>query len=518
VLHGDLLGERARLTPTKTALVDVATGARLSYAQLDARAVLCARVLRESLGLAKGDRFGILAGNRVEFLDFFFAAPKAAVALVPLGTRLTAREIEHVARDSGMRGLVYGGELKETVQELRRGLDLEHWLSLDDEAAGEDRRYGELVAALSPRPDWRGERCAPEDLYALLYTSGTTGRAKGVMVPHRMVVWNGYNTVASWQLREDDVSPIFTPLYHAGGLGAFLVPLFTIGGTIVLHRGFDTGEIWRTIEKEKATVVLGVPTIWKLLMEAPEFEAVDLSHVRAFYCGGAPLPLYIIEAYQRRGVVFKQGYGLTEVGVNCFSMTVAESVRKKGSIGKPLMFTEARLVDAEGREVAVGEIGELLLRGPHVSLGYWRNPEATAAALDPDGWFHTGDLARRDEEGFFTIAGRSKDMLISGGVNVYPAEIEAELLLHPEVQDAAVIGAPDATWGEVGVAFVVRRPGVSVGPEALARHLEGRLARYKIPKDWVFLPALPRTPYGKVVKGELQALYAERARPGGGDA
>jgi fatty-acyl-CoA synthase len=512
MLHGDLLGERARLTPSKTALVDVATGARYTYAELDARATAAARILRETLSLAKGDRFGILAGNRVEFLDVFFGAPKAGVVLVPLGTRLTARELAPIVADAGLRGLVYGGEHAPTAAELRRLASIEHVVAFDPPAG--DRTWGDLAGALRPDPGWRRERLDPEDPYALLYTSGTTGQPKGVVVPNRMVAWNGYNTVAGWQLREDDVSPIFTPLYHAGGLGAFLVPIFTIGGTIVLHRGFDPAEVWRTVEKEGCTVVLGVPTIWKLLMEAPEFRSVDLSRVRWLISGGAPLPEYLIEAYQARGVVFKQGYGLTEVGVNCFSMTVEESVRKKGSIGKPLMFTETRITDAEGRGLPDGEVGELLLRGPHVSRGYWRNPEATAAALDEDGFFHTGDLARRDAEGFHYIAGRRKDMLITGGVNVYPAEIEAELLLHPGVQDAAVVGAPDPTWGEKGVAFVVPRPGAALDGPGLSAHLDGRLARYKVPKDWVIVDALPRTPYGKVVKAELQRRYAEARSPG----
>ena len=513
MLHGDLLGERARLTPAKTALVDVATGARYTYGELDARAVAAAGVLRETLGLAKGDRIGLLAGNRVEFLDLVFGAPKAGVVLVPLGTRLTAHELAPIVADSGLRGLVHGAEHAATVAELRRATSIEHVVAFDTPT--EDRAWGDLVGALRPDPGWRREPCDPEEPYALLYTSGTTGKPKGVVVPHRMVVWNGYNTVACWQLREDDVSPIFTPLYHAGGLGAFLVPMVAIGGTVVLHRGFDPAEIWRTMEEERCTVVLGVPTIWKLLMEAPEFRTVDLSHVRWLISGGAPLPEYLIEAYQARGVVFKQGYGLTEVGVNCFSMTVEESERKKGSIGKPLMFTQTRIVDAEGRDVPDGEVGELLLRGPHVSRGYWRNPEATAAALDADGFFHTGDLARRDAEGFHFVAGRKKDMLITGGVNVYPAEIEAELLQHPGVQDAAVVGVPDPTWGEIGVAFVVPRPGAALDGPLLAAHLEGRLARYKIPRDWVLVETLPRTPYGKVVKAELQQRYAELRSRGG---
>jgi len=388
------------------------------------------------------------------------------------------------------------------IAELRTLVQVERWIAIGDQPTGSIAT--DSLDALLPASCGSVTRPAPEDTCCLLYTSGTTGKPKGVMVPHRMVSWNAYNTALCWQLREDDVSPIFTPLYHAGALGAFLTPIIAIGGTIVLHAGFDVTEIWETIVRERCTVVLGVPTIYKLLMEAPQFASADLSSVRWLISGGAPLPLYIIEAYQRRGVVFKQGYGMTEVGVNCFTMTVAESVRKKGSIGKPLMFTEARTVHEDGSDTAVGEVGELWLRGPHVSKGYWLNPDATAAALDRDGWFHTGDLARRDEDGFFSIAGRKKDMLISGGVNIYPAEIEGELLLHPAVQDAAVVAVPDETWGEVGAAFVVLRPGQHATDAELGAFLSTTLAKFKIPRRFIFIDALPRTPYGKVVKGDLR--------------
>ncbi|MFL6232757.1 MAG: class I adenylate-forming enzyme family protein [Thermoanaerobaculia bacterium] len=511
-LAGDLLGERARLTPDRTALVYVPTGERFTYAELDARAARLARVWH-ALGIRKGDRVALLADSRVEYVDAFFAAAKAGVILVPLGTRLTPRELAGILEDAQPRAFFYGGEHAETARALEKGLQglqgqekpdfvpvvpgvpaVPFWISLDE------------LADLAPADPWQPERCDPEDLWCLLYTSGTTGKPKGVMLPHRMILWNGYNTAASWQLRPDDVSPVFTPLYHAGGLSVFLVPLFTIGGTIVLHRGFDAAEVWRVVERERCTVVLGVPTIYKLLMEDPGFQTADLSSVREFVSGGAPLPIYLIEAYQQRGVPLRQGYGLTEVGVNCFAMTAEDAAVKLGSIGKPLLFTEARLAGEGGEEVGEGEVGELWLRGPHVCRGYWNNPEATAASLDPGGWFHTGDLARRDAEGFFYIAGRKKDMIISGGVNVYPAEIEGELLLHQQVRDAAVAGVPHPTWGEVGVAFVV--PGEEPPTaEDLAAFLEGRLARYKVPRDFVFLDALPRTPYGKVVKGELRDRY-----------
>jgi fatty-acyl-CoA synthase len=253
--------------------------------------------------------------------------------------------------------------------------------------------------------------------------------------------------------------------------------------------------------------MLGVPTIWKLLADAPDFAGADLSSLRCLMSGGAPLPTWLAEIYQRRGIVFKQGFGMTEVGVNCFSMTAEDSRRKLGSIGKPMMFTEVRLEDGEGRPVADGEVGEMLFRGPHVSLGYWNRPDATAAAFTADGFFRSGDLARRDAEGYFYVAGRAKDMIISGGVNIYPAEIEAILLEHPGVRDAALVGIEHATWGEVGVAFVVPLAPGSAEPEALLEYLAGRLARYKLPKEIVHLAELPRTAYGKVVKGDLRRRH-----------
>ncbi len=507
VLHADVLGERARLTPDKIALVDVVSGARLSYRDLDRRAAECGYLWRQQMGLRKGDRIGILSRNRLEFLDAFFAAGKSGVILVPLNTRHTVPELQYVINHSGMRALIYEEEFSSAVDKLKQLLRLDHWICADDRGSSGNIGPGsDLAHAGAP------ETCSPEDPYCILYTSGTTGRPKGVTIPHRMVAWNGYNTAACWQLRDDDVSPVFTPLYHAGGLAVFLVPLFTVGGTILLHARFDASEVWRVIEEERATLVFGVPTIFKLMMEAPEFASVDVGSVRWFISGGAPLPQYLIEAYQKRGIELKQGYGLTEVGVNCFSMTVEESRRKAGSIGKPMMFTSARLIDGAGLEIGPGEVGELLLRGPHVCSGYWSDAAATARALDKDGWFHTGDLARRDEEGFYTIAGRLKEMIISGGVNISPAEVEGELLKHPAVEDAAVTAVPHSTWGEQGVAFVVKRPGTFLDQGVLTRFLEARLARYKVPKEFLFVEFLPRTDYGKVVKKELLDHYVRQGK------
>src|SRR3954454_21589500 len=458
IFAADLLAERARITPDKLALVVLETGERLTYADLNSRAERAADALLDR-GIAAGDRFGILGENRPEFIALFFGGLKIGAIVVPLSTRATDHEREQIAKDCGMKEVV----------------------PLDIKATG----------------NWQpATRIDEEQTACLLYTSGTTGKPKGVMIPRRQLFWNGYNTVVNWDLRYDDVSPLYTPIYHAGGLAAFMIPIFTAGGTMILHRTFNVSEVWQTIEREKCTVVLGVPTIWKMLMDAPEFAGANLGHVRWFISGGAPLPHSIIEAFQKRGVVFKQGYGMTEVGVNCFTMTVEDSYKKPGSIGRPMMFTEVRLTNMDG------EIGEMEIRGPHVSKGYWNDDEATRAAYGDDGWFRTGDLAPCDEEGFFYIAGRRKEMFISGGVNIYPAEIEAALVTHPSVNDAAVIAVADEKWGEVGVAFVVG----NTSEDELASYLLLRIAKYKVPRRFVFIDGLPRTPYGKVEKEKLRGM------------
>ena len=458
MIAGDLLGERARLTPDRLALVEVRSGRRFTYAALNRRANAMADLWTREWGLVKGDRIGLLSENRVEYVDAFFAAGKTGIVLVPLSTRLTDTERDALIQDA----------------QPRRVMDSP---SFDREC------------------DFQPTTCGPADLWCLLYTSGTTGKPKGVRIPHRMVLWNAYNTVMSWQLNDDDTAPVFTPMYHAGGLAVFLTPMVAIGGTVVLHSRFDPGEIWCHVEREHATLIFGVPTIFKMLMEAPEFRTADLGSVRWCISGGAPLPRYLVDAYRERGLVFKQGYGMTEAGVNCFAMTADDAERKAGSVGKPMMFTQAR-VDASG---------ELCLRGPHICQGFWNQPEATVAAIDAEGWLHTGDIAHCDADGFYYIDGRIKDMYISGGVNVYPAEIEAALVQHPAVQEAAVVGVPDPQWGEVGAAFVVGR-----ATEAeLGQFLAGRLARYKLPRQYRFVDSLPRTPYGKIVKSELRKWIQE---------
>lgn len=502
----DLLSKRAYLTPDRDALLDLGTGQRYSFAQLNNRANRLANFLREQFNVQKGERVSLLAYNSVVYLDLLYGLGKIGAIFAPLNWRLTARELTYIINDCQPRVLIYAPEFETIVSEMRPNLSVRHYLKLADASNDGSFSYENALANASDhepeRPPLDGE--TP---YCILYTSGTTGRPKGAVLPHRQVLWNCINTVISWGLSEKDVSPLFTPMFHAGGLFVFLTPILYAGGRIVLVRDFDPEESLRTIIEEKCTVILGVPTLFQMWMNSADFEQADFSHVHFFVSGGAPCPVSLMQTWREsKGVIFRQGYGLTEVGTNCFSMTDEESALKAGSVGKPIFHSRMRLVDPQGHEVAVGETGELLISGPHVCLGYWNNPEASQEAL-VDGWFHTGDMARMDEDGFFSIAGRYKDMIISGGENVYAAEVEAVFREHHAVEDAALIGRPDEKWGEVGLMIVVLKPGQTATQEELREFCRMRLARYKVPKEVLFSPGLPYSPYGKVIKAELKKQY-----------
>jgi fatty-acyl-CoA synthase len=503
----DLLTHRSRLTPHREALLELDTGRRFSYADLNRRACRLANCMA-GLGVQAGDRVSILAHNSVAYLDLFYGLAKMGAIFTPLNWRLTAAELSYIVNDCTPKVMVVGPEFAGVWTAMQQAVSVEHVISLDEAEIDSALSYDAGLAAAAPaepaRPALDGE--SP---YCILYTSGTTGKPKGAVLPHRQILWNCINTVVSWGLSERDVSPVLTPLFHAGGLFAFLTPLLYAAGRIILAKGFDAQQSLQVIQDERCTVILGVPTLFQMWLDAPGFARADFSAVHFFISGGAPLPVPLVEAWRaRQPVVLRQGYGLTEVGPNCFSMTDDESFVKTGSVGKPIFHSQMRLVDpANGLEVPAGETGELLIRGPHVCSGYWQNPAATAQAL-MDGWFHTGDMARMDDEGFYTIAGRFKDMIISGGENVYAAEVEKVFRDHPAVQDAALIGLPDPKWGEVGLMVVVLKAGKTATEDELRQFCAGRLARYKAPKQVAFVDALPVSPYGKVMKAELKRLVA----------
>ena len=504
-LVGDLLSKRAELTPERVGLLDTETGVAYTYRELNARANRLANWLR-GLGVAKGDRVAILAQNSIVYVDLLYGLARLGAILAPLNWRLTARELSYIAADTQAKAIICGPEYVELLADLCREVEFPIVIGIEGAPIAGALSYEEGVAA-ADEAEPECPSLTGEDICCILYTSGTTGRPKGAMLPHRQIVWNCINTAISWGLRADDVSPIMTPMFHAGGLFVFLTPLFYVGGKIVLARGFDSEGSLALIQREGCTIVLGVPTLFQMWMNSPSFAAADFSTVRAFLSGGAPCPPSLIRAWlAAKGGVLRQGYGLTEVGVNCFTMTDEESARVVGSVGKPIFHSRMRIVDSNGRDVARGETGELIIWGPHVCAGYWRNPEATAKSLR-DGWFYTGDMARQNAEGFYYLAGRYKDMLISGGENVYAAEVETVFLEHPAVGEAALIGQPDEKWGEVGLMVVVTHPGRTATEEELLAFCRERLARYKVPKRVIFADSLPYSPYGKVMKSELREKY-----------
>jgi fatty-acyl-CoA synthase len=509
---GEWLARREALTPEQIGLIDAESGLRLTYRDLNRRAQALAALLSEHYGVQPGERLAVLAANAPEYLDALFAAALLGAILVPLNWRLTVYELQTILTDCSpallFHDATHAAKAAEVVTALsERGASAPRLLAFADFPGAAE----ELAARARAF-----ESAAGEEPVLILYTSGTTGVPKGALLSHRMLTWNAVNTQISWGLRENDVTPTFAPLFHAGGLNVLTTPLYHCGGTVVLLRSSEPARILEVIERERCTLVFAVPTVFQMLMEHPAFERTDLSSLRFCVTGGSSCPLPVIRRYGERGLLLRQGYGLTEVGVNCFSLAPEDALRKAGSVGRPVFHSRARIVDEEDRDVARGEVGELVLAGPHVCSGYWRRPEETARAAR-GGWWHTGDLARCDEDGYYYIVGRKKDLFISGGENVYPAEVEQVLLAHPGIAEAAVIGRPDARWGEVGLAVVVPREPGGLSAEEVLTFCAGRLARYKIPRTVVFAEALPRNAMGKVLKAELRARYVESAPQRAGD-
>ncbi|MDY7226369.1 acyl-CoA synthetase [Hyalangium rubrum] len=512
---GDWMGRGALYWPEALAVVDVAKGeaGRFTYRALNARAEALGGWLRDVAGVKPGDRVGLVAHNGVEYLDALFACGKIGAIFVPYNWRLHAQELTESVRDTTPRVLLFGDDFRDNVAQVKDRLgDSLRLVHLETKSLPGSMPYAETLLH-RPAAPVTNDKVDAEDILCLLFTGGTTGRSKGAKVSYRMVAWNTLNTLVH-EVRPGDVTITHTPMFHTGGLLVYSVPLLTVGGAVVIMRRWDPEELLTLLEREKVTLFFAVPTQYQQLHDAPRFRETNFSTVRFMTSGGAAMPVPLIQAWQAvHSVPFKQGFGMTEFGPGLFSMGPEYAISKAGSIGRPNYFVDARLVDDDGREVPTGEVGELVLKGPSMCSGYFNDEAATKESIDAQGWFHTGDLARKDADGFFTIAGRKKDMFISGGENVYPLELETVLYEHPAVQQCAVVGVPDAKWGEVGRAFVVLKPGESATPEALLEHLRERVARFKVPKKVELMERLPVSPAGKILKRELrEAAIAADAR------
>jgi fatty-acyl-CoA synthase len=511
---GDWMARGELYHPEATAVVDVAKGpaGRFTYRELNARANRLAAHLRDAAGVQRGDRVALLAHNGVEVLDALFACCKLGAIFVPLSWRAHPRELADAVALTAPRALIAGAAFAPAAAQLVAARPL-YALAIGacDPVLPGARDYDDVVAA-GPAPAVACSGVREEDIACLLFTGGTTGPAKAAQISYRMIAWNTLSTVIH-ELARGDVTLTHTPMFHTGGLLVYTLPLLTLGGTVVIMQRWTADEMLELIDRERVTVLFCVPTQYQAMLQSPRFASARLGSLRFLTSGGAPLPVPVLHAYRAaHGVVLKQGFGMTEFGPGLFSLAAADAERRAGSIGKPNYFVDAEVHRDDGTPCAPDEVGELVLRGPSGCSGYFGDEAASRAAVDAAGWFHTGDLARVDRDGFYYIAGRKKDMFISGGENVYPLEVERALDDHAAVAQCAVIGVPDARWGEVGCAVVVLREGAEATAAELIAHCADRLARFKVPRSVWLVDALPLTAAGKVDKRELLLRFAGAGR------
>lgn len=492
LLNGDPIAARARIDPARVAIVDVPSGRRTSYGELSAAADSTADALAAGFGVGRGDRVAVLARTCPEQVELLLAAARLGAILVPLNWRLAPPELVPMVRRSKPR-VIFADAI---FEDAARTLAKEDGLPV----ARLDSQWRPASTPPAPRPAI--EAGTP---LLILFTSGSTGHPKGAVLTHGSVHWNAINTILGWELSAADSTLIPAPLFHTGGWNVLLLPLLSCGGTVHLAPAFDAGEVLAAIERERLTVLFAVPTMLASMRESPAFGAADLSSLRWIVSGGAPCPVPLIEAWWDRGVALLQGYGLTEVGPNCFMMARGDGRRRAGGVGFPMPWLQVRLASPRGAAVPDGEAGELLLRGPTVCDGYWDDPGASASALCC-GWFATGDLFVREPDGWFRCVGRCKEMFISGGENVYPVEVERVLCGLPGVIEAAVVGVPDSRWGEVGCAFIAFRAGQEMDGDEVRRLCRQDLAGYKVPRRVRVLAELPKGPTGKIDKAALYGL------------
>ena len=524
---GSLSERRAQLSPDRVGLVDADTGTEHTYADLDRRANRTARLLRER-GVGTGDRVAAVSRNRPAMVDLYFATGKLGAVLAPLSHRLAPPELGAMLDGVEPAALVveepFGADLRAalTGDEYTAGVPPLVGLPADGASTGDDdpTPFADPVdgEAWQPYPDALPDDDSPvetvdvalDDPHLFLHTGGSTGLPKEVVQTHGGIAWNAFNTVLSWGLRPDDVTPMVFPMFHTGGWNVLTIPFFHLGGTVIISRDFDPGEVLDLVDSRDCSVLVAVPAVLRFMVEDDDWGATDLSSIRFAKSGGGPCRDSIIEAWADRGVDLSQGYGLTECGPNNFAMPDDFDREKTASIGMPGLYVDARVVDDEGIELPAGEVGELELASPHAGDGYWNNPEETAEAFGTEAgeaWVSTGDLARVDGEGYYYIEGRKKNMFVSGGENVYPPEVENVLAGHPKVEEVVVVPVDDETWGQVGKAVVQGDDSLTL--EELQEYAEERLAGFKTPRHLAFVDEMPTSGPSKIDRGAIEEGYGD---------
>ncbi len=505
----DWLAHHAQVRPDKPAVVDLDTDRTFTYAQLNDRTSRLATALTAEFGIGRGDRVTVLAENNTNFFEVQFACWKLGAIFVPLNWRLTLPELEYIVGDAAPDVMIHDDPFTENAAKIAEICNITHRATWGESGAGEHAvAYEDLIAAHAPKEE--AEPCTHDEILTIMYTSGTTGKPKGAIITQGMTLWNAINCVEFYGISEAMINLAFLPLFHTGGLNVFANPAFHFGGTNLIMRTFEPAEALRLLTDPETAIThtIGVPANWLFMSQVPEFENASFPTMIAPAVGGSPTPLPLIEAWAEKGMPLQQAFGMTETSPLVLALPADKCTEKIGSAGLPALHNEVRIVTEDGREAEVGENGELWCRGPNITPGYWNQPEATAEAFS-DGWLKTGDAARIDEDGFYYIVDRWKDMYISGGENVYPAEVESVIFQLPEIGEVSVIGVADEKWGEVGRAVIVLKEGVTLSEADVVNHCRQNLARYKVPQSTVFIEEIPHNATGKVLRRELRELYGQ---------
>lgn len=489
---GSWPARRARHIPDRIAWTF--RGRDTTYSEVEKRVDRLAAALHE-LGVSPGDRVGYVGANHPALLEVLFAVGRAGAIAVLINPRLAEHELLYILADSGSK-LLFRGPSSPEASHLVGRVDVPLLERVIDAVTDLDDMLITQAGAVEVSAGW-------DDPCLIMYTSGTTGSPKGAVLTHGNIFFNDVNAILEADFRPDEVALVSAPMFHIAALNGLVLPVFLKGGRSIIHEAFVPDDVVATIEAEKVTSMFAVPAMMDSISRSPLFESGDISSLRTVIVGGAPAPLPMLLRWKNKGVDVQQGYGLTETSPAVLKLASVDAERKLGSAGKEQLLVDVRIVDTHGNDVGPGGTGEILTRGPNVFAGYWDRKDATAAAFI-DGWFKTGDIASIDDEGFITLRDRAKDMYISGGENVYPAEVESALLSIPGIVEAAVIGVPDAKWGEVGRAFLVVGDDFSGGLDEVIAALDGRLARYKMPRSLVILDVMPRNSAGKLLKQVLR--------------
>ncbi|MFW5330190.1 acyl-CoA synthetase [Hydrogenophaga sp. ZJX-1] len=456
-------------------------------------------------GVQTGTRVGYLGFNHPMFFVALFACSKIGAIYVPLNFRLAGPEFEYIINDAGVHTLIVDQDHMAVIGAVRDRLSCSRYLCAFGDADDAARWPSAEAAMAAATPVRQAHQPHQDDVAVIMYTSGTTGRPKGAMLTAGNFWWNHVSELVMLDMRPDDVLLTFAPIFHIGALNVLTLTTFLKGAHIVLHRSFDPALALRDIARYRVSTMFVVPAMLLFISQHPDFASADTGSVRFIMCGGAPCPEPLLLLMDQRGILVQQGYGLTETAAMATALSSEWGARKIGSVGFSPLLTDVRIVAADGRVVDTPqERGEVCVRGMNVTRGYWNQPQATRQAIADDHWFRTGDVGYFDEQGFFYICDRVKDMIISGGENVYPAEIESVLYAHPSVAEVAVIGAPDPQWGETVVAVVALKPGCSLSLDEMRDFTSERLARYKVPRQLRIVEALPRNPTGKILKYKLR--------------